>query len=171
MLTSVEVPVESEAEHSAPDDGRPTLLCFSHLRWDFVWQRPQQIFSRLAREHHVLFVEEPLHEPGEPGLRIVEAQPGVERPYRPPAAWLRRLFARRPRNGGTRLRIRHASPALQDFVKRLEALRPLPPLLSRADELRINHRYFADDLAKLRRFVPFDIGAWLGEETPRTEVT
>ncbi|HEX2200364.1 MAG TPA: glycosyltransferase [Burkholderiales bacterium] len=56
-----------------------SIVVHSHLRWDFVWQRPQQIFSRLAREHPVLFVEEPLHEPGEPRLRIVEAQPGVVR--------------------------------------------------------------------------------------------
>ena len=30
-----------------------------HLRWDFVWQRPQQIFSRLARSHRVLFIDAP----------------------------------------------------------------------------------------------------------------
>jgi UDP-galactopyranose mutase len=31
----------------------------SHLRWDFVWQRPQHLLSRFARETPVLFVEEP----------------------------------------------------------------------------------------------------------------
>ena len=36
------------------------LVVHSHLRWDFVWQRPQQILSRLARDNPVLFVEEPL---------------------------------------------------------------------------------------------------------------
>jgi UDP-galactopyranose mutase len=39
---------------------RPALLCFSHLRWDFVWQRPQHVMSRLARDREVYFVEEPL---------------------------------------------------------------------------------------------------------------
>ena len=34
------------------------LIVHSHLRWDFVWQRPQQIFSRLARNHAILFIEE-----------------------------------------------------------------------------------------------------------------
>jgi len=34
------------------------LVVFSHLRWDFVWQRPQHLMSRLAREMPVLFVEE-----------------------------------------------------------------------------------------------------------------
>src|SRR5690349_2093864 len=59
MLTSVGVPVESEAEPSAPDPARATLLCFSHLRWDFVFQRPQHLMSRFAREMTVVFWEEP----------------------------------------------------------------------------------------------------------------
>ena len=60
MLTRVGVPVESEAEHSAPDEGRPSLLCFSHLRWDFVFQRPQQLMSRFANAMTVIFWEEPI---------------------------------------------------------------------------------------------------------------
>ena len=60
MLTSVGVPVESEAEHSAPNDSRPTLLCFSHLRWDFVFQRPQHLMSRFADDMTVVFWEEPV---------------------------------------------------------------------------------------------------------------
>jgi len=36
------------------------LICVSHLRWDFVWQRPQQILSRLAQHYRVTFVEEPI---------------------------------------------------------------------------------------------------------------
>src|SRR5688572_18861559 len=36
------------------------LIVQSHLRWDFVWQRPQQLMSRLARTAPVLFIEEPL---------------------------------------------------------------------------------------------------------------
>ena len=60
MLTSVGVPVESEAEHSAPEDGRPTLLCFSHLRWDFVFQRPQHLMSRFADDMTVIYWEEPV---------------------------------------------------------------------------------------------------------------
>ena len=37
-----------------------TLIVFSHLRWDFVYQRPQQLMSRLAAGHPVVFVEEPM---------------------------------------------------------------------------------------------------------------
>ncbi|MFL5480681.1 MAG: glycosyltransferase [Gemmatimonadaceae bacterium] len=42
----------------APAD-RP-IIVQSHLRWDFVWQRPQQLLSRLAEHRPVLFVEEPI---------------------------------------------------------------------------------------------------------------
>ncbi len=47
---------------SAPDF--PPLLVHSHLRWDWVWQRPQQFLSRLARRRPVLFVEEPMRVEG-----------------------------------------------------------------------------------------------------------
>jgi UDP-galactopyranose mutase len=36
------------------------LVCLSHLRWDFVYQRPQHLLSRFARERRVFFVEEPI---------------------------------------------------------------------------------------------------------------
>ncbi len=40
------------------------LLCFSHLRWDFVFQRPQHLLTRAAETHRVFFIEEPLHDAG-----------------------------------------------------------------------------------------------------------
>ncbi len=36
------------------------LVCFSHLRWDFVYQRPNHLMARAARDRRVFFVEEPL---------------------------------------------------------------------------------------------------------------
>ena len=60
MLTRVGVPVELEAEPSAPDPQPATLICFSHLRWNFVFQRPQHLMSRFAREMSVIFWEEPV---------------------------------------------------------------------------------------------------------------
>ena len=36
------------------------LVCFSHLRWGFVYQRPQHLLSRFAKHTRVFFVEEPL---------------------------------------------------------------------------------------------------------------
>jgi glycosyltransferase involved in cell wall biosynthesis len=38
-----------------------TILVFSHLRWNFVYQRPQHLMSRMAGWARVLFVEEPVH--------------------------------------------------------------------------------------------------------------
>src|SRR5207247_2799131 len=38
---------------------RYAIVVFSHLRWGFVWQRPQQFLSRFAKMHRILFVEEP----------------------------------------------------------------------------------------------------------------
>ena len=60
MLTRVGVPVASEAEPSAPEPQPTTLLCFSHLRWNFVFQRPQHLMCRFARQMNVIFWEEPV---------------------------------------------------------------------------------------------------------------
>ncbi len=60
MLTRAGIPAESYAEPAAPDRERPTLLCFSHLRWDFVFQRPQHLMSRFARTMTVVVWEEPM---------------------------------------------------------------------------------------------------------------
>jgi glycosyltransferase involved in cell wall biosynthesis len=49
----------TDAARTATSHGYP-LIVHSHLRWDFVWQRPQQILSRYARSRPVLFVEEPV---------------------------------------------------------------------------------------------------------------
>ena len=52
----------------------PTIITFSHLRWDFVYQRPQHLLSRLASRHRVIFIEEPM--PGQSG----ESQWSFDRP-------------------------------------------------------------------------------------------
>ena len=52
----------SGAEYRVPDTASHAnvpIIVHSHLRWDFVWQRPQQLLSRLVAHHPVLFVEEP----------------------------------------------------------------------------------------------------------------
>ncbi len=36
------------------------VVCLSHLRWDFVFQRPQHLLTRFARGHRVFFIEEPI---------------------------------------------------------------------------------------------------------------
>ena len=44
----------------------PTLIVFCHLRWDFVFQRPQHLLTRLARHYRIVIVEEPMHDPQGP---------------------------------------------------------------------------------------------------------
>jgi glycosyltransferase involved in cell wall biosynthesis len=56
------------------------IVVFSHLRWGFVWQRPQQFLSRFAKKHQVLFVEEPFFdrtEGFEPELSLHQVMPNV----------------------------------------------------------------------------------------------
>ena len=36
------------------------MVCFSHLRWDFVFQRPQHLLTRLAESMNVFYLEEPI---------------------------------------------------------------------------------------------------------------
>ncbi|HYE58213.1 MAG TPA: UDP-galactopyranose mutase, partial [Rhodothermales bacterium] len=61
------------------------LVVFSHLRWDFVFQRPQHLLTRLAVTRPVLFVEEPEFREGEPGWTFSRPAPGIEvaRPHTP----------------------------------------------------------------------------------------
>lgn len=55
-----------------------TLVCFSHLRWNFVWQRPQHLLSRAADEFDVVFIEEPEYRTGiAPHLSVNRSAAGV----------------------------------------------------------------------------------------------
>ena len=36
------------------------IVCFSHLRWDFVFQRPQHLLTRFADHFRIYYIEEPL---------------------------------------------------------------------------------------------------------------
>lgn len=38
----------------------PALLCIAHLRWDFVFQRPQHLMTRAAQTRNVYYIEEPI---------------------------------------------------------------------------------------------------------------
>ena len=60
-----------------PPGGTTDLVCFSHLRWDFVYQRPQHLLSRSAKTRRVFFIEEPVF--GNCSMRLVvrEAEPGL----------------------------------------------------------------------------------------------
>lgn len=47
----------------------PTIIVFCHLRWEFVYQRPQHLLSRLAQNFKIIVVEEPLFHEGKSFLK------------------------------------------------------------------------------------------------------
>jgi len=55
-------------ELGKPNERGDPIVCLSHLRWDFVFQRPQHLLSRFAATRTVLVFEEPL--PAEPGAAM-----------------------------------------------------------------------------------------------------
>lgn len=64
------------------------ILVFSHLRWDFVFQRPQHLLSRFAKRRRIIFFEEPSPQTSsEPYLDMSAPEPGmlVCRPHTPSA--------------------------------------------------------------------------------------
>lgn len=61
------------------------VVCFSHLRWNFVYQRPQHLMGRSARERRVFFVEEPEFSNSPPHMEMEKAvsEVIVVKPYLP----------------------------------------------------------------------------------------
>jgi glycosyltransferase involved in cell wall biosynthesis len=56
---------------------KPDVVCLSHLRWHFVYQRPQHLLTRCAAHRRVFFFEEPVFEPGPPRLVVENPHPSV----------------------------------------------------------------------------------------------
>lgn len=52
------------------------MIVFCHLRWDFVYQRPQHLISRLSSQYKILVVEEPVGKSEEPA-KIIEINPSL----------------------------------------------------------------------------------------------
>lgn len=55
---------------------RPVIVCFSHLRWDLVFQRPQHIMTRLAQSFDVIYWEEPRADADCKAPTLERSQPG-----------------------------------------------------------------------------------------------
>lgn len=64
-------------EVSVTSLAKPDLVSFSHLRWDFVYQRPQHLLTRCARDRRVFFIEEPIFGGGSMRLDVREGEAGV----------------------------------------------------------------------------------------------
>ena len=74
---SLSVPWEFEPPEVSFDCA-PDLVCLSHLRWDWVFQRPQHLMTRCARERRVFYVEEPVSHDGDtPALEMSLRDNGV----------------------------------------------------------------------------------------------
>lgn len=63
--------------HPPGTAARPVLLCFSHLRWDFVFQRPHHLMTRAAAAHQVFYIEEPDFGDGPAHFRMRPLASGV----------------------------------------------------------------------------------------------
>jgi UDP-galactopyranose mutase len=61
------------------DNSGKDLVCFSHLRWDFVYQRPQHLMSRFGKHRRVFFIEEPIRHDGVPSWLFSSVEEGVVR--------------------------------------------------------------------------------------------
>src|SRR5437762_6528731 len=65
---------------------RADLICLSHLRWNFVFQRPQHLMTRFASERRVFFFEEPIFDATRPHLKLRrDGEVRVVVPHLPPA--------------------------------------------------------------------------------------
>ncbi len=53
------------------------LICFSHLRWNFVYQRPQHLIGRFTRYYRVFFIEEPVFHHQEDRYIITQSNENV----------------------------------------------------------------------------------------------
>jgi glycosyltransferase involved in cell wall biosynthesis len=89
LSTPAEAPVRATATAPAADQADsnnlmyslPDLVCFAHLHWDFVWQRPQHLLSRFAQHGRVYYVEDAFYHPDdlvEPHMEVKERQNGVK---------------------------------------------------------------------------------------------
>jgi UDP-galactopyranose mutase len=85
----------------------PTIVVFCHLRWDFVFQRPQHLLTRLAQHFNILVVEEPIHHEGGDFLKktVVADNITICQPHTACAEW-----------GFHDEQISHVQPLLVDLV-------------------------------------------------------
>ncbi len=75
----MDVMLYKKPESDKKNYGTSDLLVVSHLRWNFVFQRPQHLMSRFANRRRVFFLEEPIFEHiDKPELRTTSCPSGVK---------------------------------------------------------------------------------------------
>lgn len=62
--------LQTELNNDTAYNNNYDMIVFCHLRWDFVYQRPQHLISRMAKNMKILLVEEPWHREHEEGSRL-----------------------------------------------------------------------------------------------------
>ena len=141
----------------APDQ---TLLCLSHLRWDFVFQRPQHLMTRFAKSGPVIFWEEAIDagegEAASLDIRAAQGCPGVTvvTPRLPTGqsedernALLRRLLDGYLAGTGEPLVAWYYTPMMLPFSRHLQ---PACTVYDCMDELA-NFRFAPPELLELER--------------------
>jgi glycosyltransferase involved in cell wall biosynthesis len=68
--TKISTPAHDAAQTGTNDNNAYDMVVFCHLRWDFVYQRPQHLISRMAKTQKILLIEEPWHREHEQGSRL-----------------------------------------------------------------------------------------------------
>ena len=144
-------------------DGRHPLIVHSHLRWDFVWQRPQQLLSRFAQSRAVLYVEEPIFadDVAVASLDVSQPSPGVYRvvprlpadmraSYDDSAERVRELLVELLGEGGK------LAGKFDDAVQWFYTPMPAPAMLGAFDEVGVAYDCM-DELAQFR-FAHPDLG-------------
>ena len=128
------------------------LVCLSHLRWDFVYQRPQHLLTRCAQTHRVFFVEEPILDGGPARLEVSPRQPNlwVAVPHLPAGLTAEdAACAQRELLDGLL-----AEQAIHDYVLWIYTPMALPgwrPSPAAGDGLRLHGRALAPSPAPVRR--------------------
>ena len=69
--------ITNDPQGQTKERAMQTIIVFCHLRWDFVYQRPQQLLTRLAQHYKILFVEEPIHQEGPATLSSSSPAPNL----------------------------------------------------------------------------------------------
>ena len=108
----------SKTKTTTPED----LVCLSHLRWGFVYQRPQHLLSRFAKHQRVFFVEEPVPTSGVPRIEIQQC----------PETWRQHLRSADPRRPEPRVAGHDHEAAAQQSDAGAAHLR-LPAVVLHAD--------------------------------------
>ncbi len=118
------------SERDTRGDQRPLLLCLSHLRWDFVWQRPQHLLTRAARHFRVIFFEEPIFKAGISAKLELLARNGIQVavPVLPEGmsakevvATQRRMVDELARTATSKLALWYYTPMAMSFSRHLHA--------------------------------------------------